>query len=122
MNDSYILKGLLLAMALYVAFLLVPTTWQMPLYPISSMAINELNVEPTHSFILLYFQLLLLLEFCHRKFAIGQKVLQNTGKEIVLFGKIEAVIIAFISASLLLEVSLFKGIPTSRCNSMLVLF
>jgi sulfate permease len=43
----------------------------------------------------------------------GKKILQNTGKEIVLFGKVEAVIIAFISASLLLTASLLKGIPTS---------
>jgi len=43
----------------------------------------------------------------------GHKVVKKTGKEIVLFGKIEAVIIAFISASLLLLASLTKGIPTS---------
>ena len=43
----------------------------------------------------------------------GHKIVKNTGKEIVLFGRIEAVIISFISASLLLTVSLFKGIPTS---------
>ena len=43
----------------------------------------------------------------------GNKILNNTGKEIVLFGKFEAVIIAFVSASLLLFASLSKGIPTS---------
>jgi phosphate/sulfate permease len=43
----------------------------------------------------------------------GNKILENTGKEIVLFGKFEAVIIAFVSASLLLFASLSKGIPTS---------
>ena len=43
----------------------------------------------------------------------GDKILRNTGKELFLFGKIEAVVIAFISASLLLAASIFKGIPTS---------
>ena len=35
----------------------------------------------------------------------GHKILQNTGKEIVLFGKFEAVDIFFVSASLLLFAS-----------------
>jgi sulfate permease len=43
----------------------------------------------------------------------GYKIVKNTGKEIILFGKFEAVIIAFISASLLLSASLIKGVPTS---------
>ena len=43
----------------------------------------------------------------------GHRILRNTGKEIILFGKFEAGIIAFISASLLLFASLTKGIPTS---------
>lgn len=43
----------------------------------------------------------------------GDKILNNTGKEIVLFGKFEAGIIAFVSATLLLLASVTKGIPTS---------
>jgi len=43
----------------------------------------------------------------------GEKILKNTGKELFLFGRIEAVIIAVVSASLLLAASLFRGIPTS---------
>jgi len=43
----------------------------------------------------------------------GHKIVKKTGKEIVLFGKIKAIIIAFISASLLLIASITKGIPTS---------
>ncbi|MBW6533677.1 MAG: inorganic phosphate transporter [Mariniphaga sp.] len=42
-----------------------------------------------------------------------KKIVQNTGKEIVLFGKFEAVIIGVVSASLLLMASIIKGIPTS---------
>nr|HPM13501.1 inorganic phosphate transporter [Bacteroidales bacterium] len=81
---------------------------------ISSMAINELNVAPTHYIhIIILSTLIIAPSFAIGSSLLGKKVLQNTGKEIVLFGKIEAVIIAFISASLLLGVSLFKGIPTS---------
>lgn len=40
-------------------------------------------------------------------------IVKNTGKEIVLFGKFEAVVISFVSASLLLFASITKGIPTS---------
>lgn len=43
----------------------------------------------------------------------GHKIVENTGKEIVLFGRFEAVIIAFVSGSLLLFASLSKGIPSS---------
>jgi len=43
----------------------------------------------------------------------GHKLVKNTGKEIILFGRFEAVIIAFVSGSLLLAASLTKGIPTS---------
>lgn len=43
----------------------------------------------------------------------GHKIVYNTGKEIVLFRKFEAVIIAFVSASLLLLALITKGIPSS---------
>jgi len=48
-----------------------------------------------------------------KRYSLGSSFLNNTGKEIVLFGKFEAVIIAFVSASLLLSASIVKGIPTS---------
>lgn len=41
----------------------------------------------------------------------GHKILQNTGKEIVLFGKFEAVDIFFVSASLLLFASVSDCFP-----------
>ncbi|HOS85028.1 MAG TPA: inorganic phosphate transporter [Bacteroidales bacterium] len=114
MNDSYILKGLILVMALYVAFSIGANNVANAVGPISSMAINELNVAPTHYIhIIILSTLIIAPSFAIGSSLLGKKVLQNTGKEIVLFGKIEAVIIAFISASLLLGVSLFKGIPTS---------
>lgn len=113
-NDSYILKGLILAMSMYVAFSIGSNNVANAVGPISSMAINELGVEnkfQTH--IILLSTLIIAPSFAIGSSLLGKKVLKNTGKEIVLFGKIEAVIIAFISATLLLSVSLFKGIPTS---------
>jgi len=113
-NDSYILKGFILAMAMYVAFSIGANNVANAVGPISVMAINELQVSPKHTtHILLLSTLIIAPSFAIGSSLLGKRVLQNTGKELVLFGKIEAVIIAFISASLLLLVSLFKGIPTS---------
>ena len=43
----------------------------------------------------------------------GHKLVKQTGKGIFLFGPIEAIIISFITASLLLLASVSKGIPSS---------
>lgn len=113
-NDSYILQGAILAMSMYVAYSIGANNVANAVGPISQMAIKELNVQPTHHVhILLLSTLIIAPSFAIGSSLLGRKVLENTGKEIVLFGKIEAVIIAFISGSLLLGVSMFKGIPTS---------
>jgi phosphate/sulfate permease len=39
--------------------------------------------------------------------------MHTIGKEVVDFGPLSAVVISFITATLLLSVSIFKGIPTS---------
>jgi len=44
---------------------------------------------------------------------LGSKGLENTGKGIFLFGPFEAIIISFVTASLLLISSVTRGIPTS---------
>jgi sulfate permease len=43
----------------------------------------------------------------------GKKVVENTGKGIILFRPIEAITISFVTATLLLLASSIKGIPTS---------
>lgn len=113
-NDHYVLKGLILVMSLYVAFSIGANNVANAVGPISSMAINELGVKPQQNIqIIILATLIIAPSFSIGSSIFGNKILRNTGKEIVLFGRIEAVIIAFISASILLAASLIKGIPTS---------
>lgn len=80
------------------------------------MTINELGINPTNQnflLIMIISTLIVAPNFGIGSSFIGQKIMQNTGKEIILFGKIEAIIIAFVTASLLLMASVFKGVPTS---------
>ena len=79
------------------------------------MTANELNISGDKNFILIMILATLMVapSFAIGSSIFGTKILNNTGKEIVLFGKFEAGIIAFVSASLLLLASITKGIPTS---------
>ncbi len=78
------------------------------------MTINELNISNGNSvFIVPLATLIVAPCFGIGSSIFGHKIVQKTGKELILFGKIEAAIIAFVSASLLLFASLTKGIPTS---------
>ena len=113
-NDSYILKGLIVAMSLYVAFSIGTNNVANAVGPIASLSFNILDInEAYYVHILILATLIIAPCFGIGSSLFGHKVVKNTGKEIVLFGKIEAVIIAFVSASLLLTASLIKGIPTS---------
>jgi sulfate permease len=115
LNESKILKGLILLMSLYVAFSIGSNNVANAAGPIASMTLNELALPDGSHFVLIMILSTLIIapSFGIGASLFGHKIVKNTGKEIVLFGKIEAVIIAFVSASLLLSASLFKGIPTS---------
>ncbi len=114
-NLRPIWDGLILAMSLYVAFSIGSNNVANASGPIATMTTNELNISGDKNFILILILSTLLIapNFAIGSSLFGNKILQNTGKEIVLFGKFEAVIIAFVSGSLLLTASLTKGIPTS---------
>ena len=114
-NLKPVWNGLLVAMSLYVAFSIGANNVANAAGPIATMTANELNIKPEKSFILIMILSTLVVapSFGIGSSIFGHKILKNTGKEIVLFGKFEAVIIAFVSASLLLFASLTKGIPTS---------
>jgi len=114
-NLRPIWNGLILAMSLYVAFSIGSNNVANASGPIATMTSNELNISGDKNFILILILSTLLIapNFAIGSSIFGNKILQNTGKEIVLFGKFEAVIIAFVSGSLLLMASLTKGIPTS---------
>lgn len=79
------------------------------------MTTNELQLKNPSSFIIIMILSTLIIapNFAIGSSLFGHKLVKNTGKEIVLFGRFEAVIIAFVSGSLLLAASLTKGIPTS---------
>jgi len=113
-NDSFVLKGLIIAMSLYVAFSIGTNNVANAVGPIGSLSFNILKISETHYVHVLILATLIVAPcFGIGSSLFGHKIVRNTGKEIVLFGKIEAVIIAFISATLLLTASLIKGIPTS---------
>ena len=113
-NENYYLKGLIVLMSLYVAFSIGTNNVANAVGPLAIMAGNELNIAENHFVqVMILATLIVAPSFGIGSSFFGQKIVQKTGKEIVLFGRIEAVIIAFISASLLLTASLVRGIPTS---------
>ena len=116
LNNSKILNGLILLMSLYVAYSIGTNNVANAVGPLTSMTINEYNLADnvgSYSLIMLMSMLIIAPCFGIGSSVFGYRVVKKTGKEIVRFGKIEAVIIGFISASLLLFASLWKGIPTS---------
>ena len=114
-NMKPVWNGLILAMSLYVAFSIGSNNVANASGPIATMTANELNISLDKNFILIMILSTLLIapNFGIGSSIFGNKILNNTGKEIVLFGKFEAVIIAFVSASLLLFASISNGIPSS---------
>ncbi len=113
-NDSYILKGLIVLMSMYVAFSIGTNNVANAVGPIAGLSFNILDIpQENYVHILILATLIVAPCFGIGSSFFGHKIVKNTGKEIVLFGRIEAVIIAFISATLLLIASLVKGIPTS---------
>ncbi|WP_016777292.1 inorganic phosphate transporter [Anaerophaga thermohalophila] len=114
LNDHFMFKGGILLMSMYVAFSIGTNNVANASGPIAVMAVNELNISDAYFLqVLILATLIVAPNFGIGSSIFGKKILRNTGKEIVLFGKVEAVIIAFISATLLLSASLIKGIPTS---------
>ncbi|PKQ63241.1 anion permease [Labilibaculum filiforme] len=114
-NLKPVWNALLVFMSLYVAFSIGANNVANAAGPIAAMTANELNIsmDANFTFIMILSTLIVAPSFGIGSSIFGDKIVKNTGKEIVLFGKFEAVIIAFVSASLLLTASLTKGIPTS---------
>lgn len=114
-NLKPIWNGLIILMSLYVAFSIGANNVANAAGPIASMTVNELGISTDKNFILIMILSTLVVapSFGIGSSIFGHKIVKNTGKEIVLFGKFEAVIIAFVSASLMLFASITKGIPTS---------
>jgi sulfate permease len=114
-NLKPVWDGIILAMSLYVAFSIGSNNVANAAGPIAAMTANELNLPLEGNFVIIMILSTLIVApgFGIGSSLFGHKMVRNTGKEIVLFGKFEAVIIAFVSGSLLLLASVLKGIPTS---------
>ena len=114
-NENPILKGFIILMSMYVAFTIGANNVANAAGPIATMTINELEISRDGNFVLIMILSTLLVapSFGIGSSIFGHKIVKRTGKEIVLFGRIEAIIIAFVSASLLLVASLTRGIPSS---------
>ncbi|MDF1573047.1 MAG: inorganic phosphate transporter [Bacteroidales bacterium] len=114
-NMKPVYNGILIVMSLYVAFSIGANNVANAAGPIASMTANELNISGEDHFVLIMMLSTLIVApaFGIGSSIFGHKIVRNTGKEIILFGKFEAVVIAFVSASLLLFASIVEGIPTS---------
>ena len=111
-----LIKILVIIMSAYVAFAIGANNVANASGPIASMTINELDIrDEADNFILIMIIATLIVapSFGIGSSFFGRKLVRRTGKGIFLFGPIEAIIIAFITASLLLLASVLKGIPTS---------
>lgn len=116
-NDHFILRRAIIFSSLYVAFSIGANNVANASGPLTSMTMNELGLGNQGGRLLILIMIMSTMivapSFGIGSSLFGDKILKNTGKELFLFGRIEAVIIAVISATLLLAASLFKGIPTS---------
>lgn len=100
----------------YVAFSIGSNNVANAAGPITSMITNELHILPTgQNFVLIMMLCTLIIApiFAVGSSIFGHKLMVKAGTEIMTIGKVEASMISFITASLLLTASLTRGIPTS---------
>lgn len=117
LSNHLVLKILVVLSSCYVAFSIGANNVANASGPIASMVLNELGIDANieDNFIMIITVTTLIIAPC---FAIGSslfgyRLLQSTGKSIVDFGPVGATLISTVTASLLLLVSVTKGIPTS---------
>ena len=110
------LQALVLISSLYVAFSIGANNVANASGPIASMVLNELDLSDNQKNFNLVMTLSVLViapAFGIGSSLLGNKVVRSTGKEIIEFGPLSATVIAMITATLLLSVSITKGIPAS---------
>ncbi len=115
-NNHPAVRWVIIIMSLYVSFSIGANNVANASGPIASMTLNELGLQDnSQNFIVIIIisTLMIAPSFGIGSSFFGTKILNNTGKEIIMFGKFEAIIISFVSATLLLLASVLKGIPTS---------
>ncbi len=100
----------------YVAFSIGSNNVANAAGPITYMITNELHINKTsQNFVLIMILCTLIIApvFAIGSSIFGHKLMVKTGQAIIPIGKVEASMISFITASLLLTASLTRGIPTS---------
>ena len=116
LRNNNILKYFVLVTSCYVAFAIGANNMANAAAPVISMSVNMLGVEAGSDN---YILLMLIVVFMVAPFfgigssLMGGRVLDTTGKNIVSFGSLGASYISFITATILLVASLWRGIPTS---------
>lgn len=100
----------------YVAFSIGSNNVANAAGPITSMITNEMHINPTNQnfvLVMLLCTLIIAPVFAIGSSIFGHKLMVKTGTAIISIGKVEASMISFITASLLLTASITRGIPTS---------
>lgn len=111
-----ILQILVIISSLYVSFAIGANNVANASGPVASMVMNELSISPDeHNFVIIMVLSTLVIApaFGIGSSFFGHKVVHATGKDVVEIGLLSATAISFITASLLLAVSLIRGIPAS---------
>lgn len=117
LSNPKVSRILILFSACYVAFAIGANNVANASGPLAGMVTHELGIDPADekSFLVIAILTTLLIAPC---FAIGSsllgfRIVKTTGKGITSFGRNGAIAISFVTASLLLLISVTKGIPTS---------
>jgi phosphate/sulfate permease len=115
-KQQKIFKWVVIVTSCYVAFSIGSNNVANAAGPITSMITNELHINPTSDnflLIMIISTLIIAPSFAIGSSIFGHKLMIKTGTEIMEIGKVEASMISFVTASLLLWASVTKGIPTS---------
>jgi phosphate/sulfate permease len=109
------IKIAVLAASCYVAFAIGSNNVANAAGPIIAMAMKSIGTpsEATALLIMIFATLLIAPCFAIGSSLMGGRVLETTGREIVQFGPLGAVLVAVVTATLLLVASVSRGIPTS---------
>jgi phosphate/sulfate permease len=115
-KQQKIFKWVVIVTSCYVAFSIGSNNVANAAGPITSMITNELHINPTSGnflVIMILSTLIIAPAFAIGSSIFGHKLMVKTGTEILPIGKVEASMISFVTATLLLGASVTKGIPTS---------
>lgn len=115
-SNHPLLKAIVILASCYVAFAIGSNNVANAAGPLVPMVLNELNMNAGQGnflFIMILSTLIVAPCFAIGSSVFGSNLARTTGKEIVRFGPLGAVLISIVTASLLLLASTTKGIPTS---------